>query len=253
MKKYKELTEAEKKSVQKKFGQLLEYSFITKQDDLLLDEDDELDPQLGGEQSPEMPAEPIDGTTVPGESPEMSVDTQSDNQLPGMQEPAQAPMPAMDPAMGMPNEPIQPENGEVEIDVTQLTNDQKEASDKINALTDQTSQVMDLLSVITSKVDAITSKIEADNESIRQEIEKRNPTPKEILQKRQTLGDPFNQTPEDFWKQKEAEGQYELSDDEKTDLQIKASDLDDSPMNVYKSFGLKDGEVNQTLRGVMGY
>ena len=28
MKKYKELTEAEKKSVQKKFGQLLEYSFI---------------------------------------------------------------------------------------------------------------------------------------------------------------------------------------------------------------------------------
>ena len=243
MKKYKELTETEKKSVQKKFGMLLEYSFITKQDDLLLDEDDDLDPQLDGEQFPEMPAEPIDGATAPGESPEQPTEMPMNQQI--QPEPNQSPI--------MSTEPIQLETGEVEIDVTQLTNDQKEASDKINALSDQTSQVMNLLSTITSKVDAITNKIETDNEAIRQEIEKRNPTPKEILQKRQTLGDPFTQTPEDFWKQKESEGQYELSDDEKTDLQIKASDLDDSPMNVYKSFGLKDNEVNQSLRGVMNY
>ena len=42
MKKYKNLNESEKKSVLNKFNLLTEYSFITRQDDLLLDEDDVL-------------------------------------------------------------------------------------------------------------------------------------------------------------------------------------------------------------------
>jgi len=249
MKKYRELTESEKKSVQKKFGQLLEYSFITKQDDLLLDEDDDLDPQLDGDELPEMQPEPIDGATAPGEMPEQPAEMPAEPQIP--EQPIDAPIQPEIPAV--PETPMQPEAGETEVDVTELTDKQREVEDKVSALTDQTAQMLELLSTITSKVDNINTKIETDNESIRQEIEKRNPTPKEVLQKRQTLGDPFNQTPEDFWKQKEAEGQYQLSDDEKNEYQIKAADLDDNAMNVYKSFGLKDGELNQSLRGVMGY
>jgi len=146
------------------------------------------------------------------------------------------------PAPEMPTPEMPAESPEVEVDVTQLTQDQKQVDDKVSALTDQTAQMMELLATITDKVDGITTKINDDNESIRQEIAKRNPTPKEVLQKRQTLADPFNQTPEDFWKQKEAEGEYELKDDG-----------DDNPMNVYKSFGIKDDEVNQSLKGILGY
>jgi hypothetical protein len=91
--------------------------------------------------------------------------------------------------------------------------------------------------------------------SVKQEIEKRNPTPKEILQKRQTLGNPFAETPEEYWAKKESEGQYALSDDnvnKEKEYQIKASDLDTNPMDIYRSFGLTDDDLNQSMFSVMG-
>jgi len=258
--KYKELNEQEINSVKKKFGMLTEYSFITNHNDMLLDEDDdELQdgmpaPEQGQEGMPpamdgEIPqADPMNGQEQGAPSPDPAMDMQPDvdPSMPAMPDPM-----AQTPEMPSPEMPT--EAPEVEVDVTQLTQDQKQVDDKVTALTDQTAQMMELLASITDKVDGISTKIENDNESIRQEIEKRNPTPKEVLQKRQTLADPFNQTPEDFWKQKEAEGQYELSDGEEKEYEIKPSDLDDNAMNVYKSFGINDNEVNQSIKGVMGY
>jgi len=245
--KYRELNENELKSVKKKFGMITEYSFITNRDDMLLDEDDE-DPNnnlpvLDQTQDAVTPTEPAMIDPASSAPADPSMDLQPEQPIEGPQAPDPMEMPPMDTA------PI--ETPEVEVDVTQLTQDQKQVDDKVSSLADQTSQMMELLASITDKVDGITSKIDSDTEAIRQEIEKRNPTPKEVLQKRQTLGDPFNQTPEDFWNQKEEEGQYELSDDK--NLEIKPSDLDDNAMNVYKSFGIKDNEVNQSLKGVMGY
>jgi len=260
MKKYKNLNEQEINSVKKKFGMLTEYSFITNHNDMLLDEDDDElqdgmpapnQSQGVGVPQPETMNGPEQG--VPPTGPDMGTQPESD--------PAMNTQPAMsDPMVQTPQTPEMPspempaEAPEVEVDVTQLTQDQKQVDDKVTALTDQTAQMMQLLASITDKVEGISTKIENDNESIKQEIASRNPTPKEVLQKRQTLADPFNQTPEDFWKQKEAEGQYELSDgDQEKEYEIKSSDLDDNAMNVYKSFGINDDEVNQSIKGIMGY
>ena len=265
--KYKELNEQEKNSVKRKFGKILEYSFITKHDDMLLDEDDDPQPEAdpnAPQNGMDMGMQQSDPSSIPPATEPMNDPAQGSSPADVSPQPDVTPtdvnaQPDAMPEIPMDNQPEMPapemsaESPKVEVDVTQLTQDQKQVDDKVSALTDQTAQMMELLATITDKVDGITTKINDDNESIRQEIAKRNPTPKEVLQKRQTLADPFNQTPEDFWKQKEAEGEYELKDDGEKEYEIKPSDLDDNPMNVYKSFGIKDDEVNQSLKGILGY
>jgi len=243
MKKYKTLNESEKKSVLKKFNLLTEYSFITKQDDLLLDEDDDMPMPTQGEQ-PEMDQEP-----EMGQGPEMDLPQQGgemeqgiDNEMP----------PAPDAEMEMGNDmDIPEEGGDIEVDVTDLTKVQAQIDDKVNSIEAKNEKTMELLDKLINKIDQIGTKIETDSQTLKKEIELRNPTPTEKLQKRQTLGNPFNQTPEQYWDQKQNEGGYELVDDKK--YEIKANDLDSNSVNVYKSFGLDDNEMNQSLRSIVGY
>lgn len=239
MKKYKNLNESEKKSVLNKFNLLTEYSFITRQDDLLLDEDDDMttneptDNQMGGEQqAPEMGAPQQGGDIAQGGESEMPPAPDADMEMGGEME-------------------IPEDGGEIEVDVTDLTKVQGQIDDKVNAIEAKNEKTMELLDKLINKIDQIGVKIETDSQNLKKEIELRNPTPTEKLQKRQTLGNPFNQTPEEYWKQKETEGGYELVDDKK--YEIKANDLDSNPVNVYKSFGLDDNEMNQSLKSIVGY
>jgi len=249
MRKYKQLTEQEIANVQKKFNMLNEYSFVTKRGDMLLDEDDDEDSNMDMQQPVDDNAMAQLPTEQPQAEPQMNP---MDIQQPSVPEvaPAQSePMPAA------PIQPATPEDsGEIEIDMTDLVDDQEKVTNTVNALASQTGEMLELLSTLTNKVDNILSSTESEMQNIKAEIEKRNPTPKEVLQKHQTLGTPFTQTPEDYWKEKEAEGGYELSDNSpEKEYELKASDLNNNDRDIYKSFGLDDNEVNQSMKSVMGY
>jgi hypothetical protein len=244
MAKLKLLTEQEMSEARNRFKTLanfepdktlLEYSFVNKESDLLLDEGPDDDPnaingkdsspnqsQMGGEQAP-MEAQPSMGSE-------------------------QAPMEAQ-PSTGSEQPPIeeQPEGGEVEVDVTDLTKKQDDIDAKVSSVSSETLNIMDMLSKLTSKLEDIVSKSDAEMAKIKAEIIKRNPTPVEVLQKRITVSDPFSQTPVDYWKKKEAEGHYKLSDENEDELELKGSDIDSNASEIYKSFGLTDDEMNQSL------
>lgn len=242
MKKNKTLNESEKKSVLKKFNLLTEYSFITKQDDLLLDEDDDIqiDKPIGDQMGGEQPAQQDSEMGAP----------QQGNEIPQGGENGMPPVPDAEMEMGADMD-IPEDGGDIEVDVTDLTKVQAQIDDKVNAIEAKNEKTMELLDKLINKIDQIGTKIETDSQNLKKEIELRNPTPTEKLQKRQTLGNPFNQTPEEYWNQKESEGGYELVDDKK--YEIKANDLETNPVNVYKSFGLDDNEMNQSLKSIVGY
>lgn len=235
MKKYKTLNEQQMQEAKKKFGKLVEYSFITKPGELLLDEDDE-NPGEDTQAQPELPAA----------EPEINLDE------PTPQLPTETPLEV---PQTSPEAIVEPEGEEIEVDVTQLVKDQEETTDLVTALANQSSEIMNLLTTISDKFEDSIQKTNSEIQSVKAEVEKRNPTPKEVMQKRNTLGNPFTETPEDYWAKKEAEGTYELSDNIKPEkeYELRASDLQDSPANVYKSFGLSPEESDQTFKSVLGY
>ena len=244
-KKIKQLSEKEIKEIQAKQKMLVEYSFITKPGELLLDEDDE--PQPDPNQQP-----------APADGQQPQADNGGQIQSPDMQVPESDPSLEVAPETEVPQPEIpQEDNGEeIEVDVTDLTNDQQEVSNKVDALTSQNDKMLELLSSIIDKVEQNSVKIDSEIDGIKSEIEKRNPTPVELLQKRATLGQPYNETPEQYWDKKQAEGGYKLTDgdeDPEKEYELRASDLQDNPSNVFKSFGLKDDEINQTMKSVLGY
>lgn len=239
MKKYKQLNEQQMQETKKKFGMLAEYSFITKPGDLLLDEDDET------------PGVPSPGSELPQEqSPTEEPQINTDEVTPQVEPEVPVEAPQIAPEM-----PVEPEGDEIEVDVTQLTQDQEEVSNIVNNLATQTNDLLGLVTQLIDKSEQNSARIETEFNNIKSEIEKRNPTPKEVMQKRNTLGNPFTETPEDYWAKKEAEGTYELSDNgqPQKEYELRASDLQDSPSNVYKSFGLSPEETEQSFKSVLGF
>lgn len=247
MAKLKQLTEQEMNLSKKRFNKLLEYSFVNQEDDLLLDEDDDNEDTS---QEPDMnmpgPTEPDMNTANP-ETPEapMGNTPQIDTgENPNIETPQVLPT-NTEPTMPA------PEENEVEIDVTDLTSKQDDVDAKVTAMADQTEQMMTILSQLADKVQGIVQKTDSEMAQIKDEIIKRNPTPVETLQKRITVSDPFTQTPADYWKKKESEGHYRLSDDDnenKEQYEIKTSDINGgNPQDIYRSFGMDDDEMNQSL------
>lgn len=249
---------------------LLEFKFVNDKNNLLLDEDDD-DPNAIPDPNNPAPA-PSNAAPAPGpgpesqpgeapapapeasNEPEMSVPEGGVQGNPVSQEnpmPMEAPQEA--PAGGLPSDAAS-EGGDVEIDVTDLTQKQDDVDNKVTQVTSQTQQMMDMLSKLTDKVQGIIQKTDVEMANLKDEMIKRNPTPVQVLNKRLTVSDPFTQTPEDYWKKKEAEGGYKLSDDDDQlkaqndqEFEIKASDIDDNKADIYKSFGLTDDEMNQSL------
>ena len=96
------------------------------------------------------------------------------------------------------------------IDVDELTNAQEETSQSVMDLSDK----FDKLLSVVDKFERFIDKNDSEIASLKQELEKRNPTPIEKLDLR-TVNDsyPFNVKPNDYWKEKEETSNYRIGGD----------------------------------------
>lgn len=97
------------------------------------------------------------------------------------------------------------------IDIDELTN----AQDETNTAVQDLSAKFDQLLSVVDKFEKFIDKNDSEIASLKQELEKRNPTPIEKLDLR-TVNDsyPFNVKPNDYWKDKEATSNYRVGGDE---------------------------------------
>lgn len=247
----------------KRFIKLLEYSYINSEDDLLLDEADDESQENVDNQSmqqnmdnqedsgEEMPQDEMGGQEIDGE--EAPQDEMGGQEIEG-EEMTQDTMGGEDEMMDgtVGDTEMDDTMGEVEVDVTDLTAKQEDIDDKVSALSQQSETLLNTLMQLSDKIENMAQKSDAESQLLRKEIEKRNPTPVEKLQRRVVVSDPFNETPADYWKKKEAEGGYKLVDDDNEEeiFTITPSDLGGSANEIYKSLGFTDDEFNQNLESM---
>ena len=176
--------------------------------------------------------------------------------------------PSMDGGEAQPPQGFNPQGGEQEqlgatpetdpnqeeeevIDVDDLTNSQEETEKKIDALSDKFERLIGMLDGFEKQIDSSNERME----TLRAEIEKRNPTPVEKMSIRAKNSYPFNITPDEYWKDKEATSNYSPEDDnngaDDPVYQITKNDIDNiSDWNsIYKSLDDKHG----SLRDLFGY
>lgn len=137
------------------------------------------------------------------------------------------------------------------IDVDDLTNSQEETEKKIDALSDKFERLIGMLDGFEKQIDSSNERME----TLKAEIEKRNPTPVEKMSIRAKNSYPFNITPDEYWKDKEATSNYSPEDDnngaDDPVYQITKNDIDNiSDWNqIYKSLDDK----HDSLRDLFGY
>lgn len=176
--------------------------------------------------------------------------------------------PSMDGEEAQPPQGFSPQGGEQEqlgatpetdpnqeeeevIDVDDLTNSQEETEKKIDALSDKFERLIGMLDGFEKQIDSSNERME----TLRAEIEKRNPTPVEKMSIRAKNSYPFNITPDEYWKDKEATLNYSPEDDnngaDDPVYQITKDDIDNiSDWNsIYKSLDDK----HDSLRDLFGY
>lgn len=139
-----------------------------------------------------------------------------------------------DPGMGEdPNAMTDPMGGEQPgpddnvIDVDDLTNAQDETNQIVMDLNDKFEKLLG----VVDKFEKFINKNDSEIASLKQELEKRNPTPIEKLDLR-TVNDsyPFNVKPNDYWKEKEETSNYRVGGDEMEvpeQYDLHQSDIDD--------------------------
>lgn len=248
----------------KRFRMLCEYSFgITTEDE---GEDMTDIPQDGGNEMP--PMDDMNGA-------DMSTDMPADNapDANGMDDASAGEMPNeeggapgfnpeegagenMDGAEGdMGTEPMQ--DGDEVIDIDDLTQSQEETEDKVDDIQVSMEKGFDKLLNVVDKLNSMIDASTAHMEQIKQEIEKRNPTPIEKLNMRAANDSyPFNVSPSDYWKTKEASSNYRIGgDDEDGEAEqytITQGDIDKMTDFRAISKDLDDSEFNQNLLNIFG-
>lgn len=143
-------------------------------------------------------------------------------------------------------EPNVPEEEEEEvIDVDELVDTQEKTEHKLDKLATKFDDLLD-------KIDSFEKRIDDSNErmeTLKSEIEKRNPTPVEKLSLRAKDSYPFSVSPEEYWKDKEATSNYSTEDDnngaDDRIYQITKDEIDNfndyaSMEKTFDNFGLKD-------------
>lgn len=144
------------------------------------------------------------------------------------------------------------------IDVDDLTQSQEETEEKVDDIQVSMEKGFEKLLGVVSKLDKMIDASTSNMEQIKQEIERRNPTPLEKLNMRAANDSyPFNISPDDYWKQKEATSNYRIGGEDEedapqytitqgdidkiTDFQTISKELDDSMMNqnLLNIFGLR--------------
>lgn len=257
---------------QKRFQSILEYIQRGGSDMLEADAPNAPDPAMDGGapapgNAPAMGGDPNAGAPAPGGDPMMGGDPNG-----------AAPAPGGDPAMGDDPNAANAQNGVEEfnpqgaapepltsspeensdedeevIDVDELVDSQDEAQAKINNLDGKIDALIKLIGKFETDID----KNNAHIDELKQEIEKRNPTQVEKMTLRSDLGEPFNQTPKDFWAQKEAEGNYspESDNDGVGDkrYEITKNDVDNITdwNSIYKS--IDKGSFHQNLKDILNF
>jgi len=113
------------------------------------------------------------------------------------------------------------------IDVDDLTNAQDETNRAVMDLNDKFEKLLG----VVDKFEKFIDKNDSEIASLKQELEKRNPTPIEKLDLR-TVNDsyPFNVKPNDYWKEKEETSNYRVGGDEMEvpeQYDLHQSDVDD--------------------------
>lgn len=176
---------------------------------------------------------------APGFNPEEGAGSESGNQdMPGME-----------------GEPMQ-DDDEV-IDVDELTQSQEETEEKVEDIHVTMEKGFDKLLNIVNKLDKMIDASTSNMEQIRQEIEKRNPTPVEKLNMRAANDSyPFNVSPSEYWKEKEMTSNYRIGGDENEgdakQYTITQGDIDKITDFRTISKDLNDSEFNQNLLNIFG-
>lgn len=160
------------------------------------------------------------------------------------------PMMGGDPGMGM-GDQMQPDD-EV-IDVDDLTDAQEETEEKVEKLGGKFDEVLKAIGSFEELIRANDQKIE----DLKVEFEKRNPTQIEKLGMQASKSYPFNVTPEEYWKEKEATSNYRTEDDDNGKEQgqyvITKNDVDGDTnwKAIADSLGGEDFMYNQTLNKIL--
>lgn len=248
----------------KRFRMLCEYTFNITEDD--------------GEQEPEVPIddtqnnmEGMDGT---GEDMNNMMSPEGENNNPNMStnEPNNQDMsnteggaPGFNPIEGG-DEPMDDtgniddtEQGQPDdevIDVDDLTQSQEKTEEKVDNIHVTMEKGFDKLLKIVNRLDKLIDSNTSNMEQIRQEIEKRNPTPIEKLNMRAANDSyPFNISPNDYWKNKEATSNYRIGGENEEDAKqytITQGDID--KINDFQRISkeLDSSEFNQNLMNIFG-
>ena len=255
----------------KRFRMLCEYTFNITEDDG--EENMPEEPQEGndmnGGMGQEMPQDNIDpqgGDMNGGMGQEMPQDGTPNNQMMGGNEGATGFNPqdnmmgdeqGMSDDMGMDNmgtEPMQPDD-EV-IDVDELTQAQEETEEKVDDMQSYMGKGFKKLLNVVNKLDQMIDNSIANMENIKQEIEKRNPTPMEKLNMRAANDSyPFNVSPNDYWANKEATSNYRIGGEDEEDAPqytITQGDIDKITDFQKISKDLSDANFNQNLMNIFG-
>lgn len=253
----------------KRFRMLCEYTFNITEDDgeenMLEEPQDGMNPQ-DGNMDQEIPQ---DDMNPQGDNmgQEISQDGTADNQMMNGNEGAPGFNPQddmMGNEQGMPvdmegmgdmgTEPMQPDD-EV-IDVDELTQAQEETEEKVDDMQSYMGKGFKKLLNVVNKLDQMIDNSIANMENIKQEIEKRNPTPMEKLNMRAANDSyPFNVSPNDYWANKEATSNYRIGGEDEEDAPqytITQGDIDKMTDFQQISKDLSDANFNQNLMNIFG-
>jgi hypothetical protein len=254
------------KESQKRFKQLCEYTFIGVDD--LREADDDEDSLDNQEQQP-LPGGNADTAPqgneeqpLPGGGPEQGQEG-GEEEMPdaeGGDDGVEGFDPEGDGGDDIPDE-MSDEGGDEEvIDVDDLTNAQEQGNAEIGQVDNKIQSLLAVVDKLMKRNDDVINKIDSVNgniEAFAAEMEKRNPTQVEKLTLRAKDSYPFSITPDEYWKDKEANSNYSTADDENGEEQgqyvITQNDIngDTDWRSIAKS--LNDPNLNQSLSQILKY
>ena len=212
------LKELKLEDMQKRFQQIVEYTFITSPT-ISEDGDEDVENNQDG-----MDAEETPQTSPKGDEANDTADVEVSDEN------------------GFDTETTQMQSDDEVIDVDDLTSAQEETEYKIDGVDDKLIKISKVISKLIPAIEANNEKIE----DLKAEFEKRNPTEEEKINLRSQSSYPYSVKPKDYWQNKEKDGNYNIMynndispDKEEKEYILRKSDIANGSIDdrsVYKSF-----------------